>query len=127
MNNQYGPPPGFNPPPYGYGAPPPAPMGPMGPVYPNAPRTHGLAIASMVCGILAIVPGCCCGLFGIPLSIAALIMGIISISQINASAGQLGGKGMALAGTICGGVAVAMDIAAVFLNITSQALNTMHV
>ena len=129
MNNQYGPP-GFTPPPYGYGAPPPPPMGPMGPMgpgYPNAPRTHGLAIASMVCGILAVFPGCCCGLFGIPLSIAALIMGIVSISQINASAGQLGGKGMALAGTICGGVAVAMDIAAVFLNLTSQALNTMHV
>jgi len=127
MNNQYGPP-GFQPPPYGYGAPPPGPMPPpMAPMGPMTPRNHGLAIASMVCGILAIVPGCCCGLFGIPLSLAALIMGIISISQINASAGQLGGKGMAIAGTVCGGVAIAMDIAAVFLNITSQALNTMHV
>ncbi len=129
MSNQYGPP-GFQPPPYGYGAPPPGPMPPpmpMGPMGPMTPRNHGLAIASMVCGLLAIVPGCCCGLFGIPLSLAALIMGIISISQINASAGQLGGKGMAIAGTVCGGVAIAMDIAAVFLNITSQALNTMHV
>jgi hypothetical protein len=132
MNNQYGPPPGFNPPPFGYGpppgGPPPNPMNPMGfgGPPPMQPRNHGLAVASMVCGILAIVPGCCCGLFGIPLSIAALVMGLIAINQINASAGQLGGKGMAIAGTACGGVAIAMDILGMIFNVSSQMMNSMH-
>ena len=130
MNNQYGPPPGFNPPPYGYGAPPPPPnpMNPMGPMgVPPTPRNHGLAIASMICGILAIVPGCCCGFVGIPLSITALIMGIVSISQINASGGQLGGKGMAIAGTVCGGVAVGLDVLGIVMNVGSEVMKTMHV
>jgi len=85
-------------------------------------RNHGLAVASMVCGILAIVPGCCCGFFGLPLSVAALVMGVVSIMQINASGGQLGGKGMAIAGTVCGSVAVGMDLVAVFANVTSEVL-----
>lgn len=122
----YGPPPGAPPPnpmnPY----PPPNPMNPMGPMG-SPPRNHGLAVASMVCGILAIVPGCCCGLFGIPLSIAALIMGLISIGQINASGGQLGGKGMAIAGTACGAVAVSLNIVGVFLNVTSEVMKHAHV
>jgi hypothetical protein len=135
----YGQPPGFNPPPYGYGPPPGAmpppnpmnPMGPMGPMGtpPQGPqqRSHGLAIASLVTGILALFPGCCCGLFGIPLSIIALVMGIVSIQQINASGGQLGGKNMALAGTILGGVAIGIDVLAFFLNAGAEIMKSMHV
>jgi hypothetical protein len=102
------------------------PMGPMGPMG-MPPRNHGLAVASMVCGILAIVPGCCCGLFGIPLSIAALVMGLISIGQINGSAGQLGGKGMAIAGTVCGGVGITLNIVGVIFNVTSEVMKHAHV
>ncbi len=133
----YGPPPGggFGAPPPGYGAPPggPPPGGfggpPMGPpgmpgMFPGQ-RNSGLAIASMVCGILAIVPGCCCGLFGLPLSIAALVMGGIAMSQIKNSAGQLKGGGFAIAGLSCGGVAIALDIAAVFLNVAQQVSNSV--
>ena len=105
-------------------------MGPMGPPMGFSPppgRTPGTAVASMICGILAIVPGCCCGLLGIPLSIVALALGIVSITQINASNGQLGGKGMAIAGTVCGGVAVALDIAGMLLNVTSQVMKSAHI
>lgn len=134
----YGQPPGFNPPPYGYGPPPGAPpppnpmnpMGPMGPMGmppPQGPKTSGLAIASLVTGILSLFPGCCCGLFGIPLSIIALVMGIISIQQVNASAGQIGGKNMALAGTILGGVAIAIDVLMFVLNGTAEVMKSMHV
>jgi hypothetical protein len=101
-------------------------MGPGG--YMPPPRNHGLAIASMICGILAIVPGCCCGFFGIPLSIAALVMGIISISQINASMAMqtpLGGKNMAIAGTVCGGIAIALDIGAVVFNVGSEMMKSL--
>ncbi|MFO8058964.1 MAG: zinc ribbon domain-containing protein, partial [bacterium] len=62
---QYGPPGAPGPPPYGvqYGAPPPV-----------GPRTSGLAIASLVLGILAI----CYGFTGIP----GFILGLVAISQI---------------------------------------------
>jgi hypothetical protein len=90
------------------------------------PRNSGLAIASLVTGILSLFPGCCCGLFGIPLSIVALVMGIISIQQINASGGQIGGKNMAIAGTVLGGIAIAIDIVMFVLNGTAQIMNSMH-
>ena len=133
----YGQPPGFNPPPYGYGpppgamppGPPPNPMNPMGPMGmpPQGPRSSGLAIASLVTGILSLFPGCCCGLFGIPLSIIALVMGIVSISQINASGGQIGGKNMAIAGSILGGVAIGIDVVMFVLNGTAEIMKSMHV
>jgi hypothetical protein len=88
---------------------------------------HGLAVASMVCGILAIVPGCCCGALGIPLSIAAVVMGLVAVMQINASGGQLGGKNMAIAGIVCGGVGMGVDIAGLVLNVTNHVMRTMHV
>jgi hypothetical protein len=141
MNNNYGqppgPPPGFNPQ-FGYGpppgmpggmGPPPNPMNPQGPggFPPQAPQTHGLAIASMICGILAIFPGCCCGLFGMPLSIAAVVMGIVSMSQINASNGQRAGKGMAIAGLACGGVAIALNILGLIFNVTNEVMKSTHI
>ena len=56
-------------------------------------ETSGLAIASLVLGIVAIA--LCFGpLTGIP----ALILGIIAISQMGKSEGRLGGKGLAIAG-----------------------------
>jgi hypothetical protein len=115
------------------GGPPPNPMNPMGPMGPMGPppqmgpRNNGLAIASLVTGILALFPGCCCGLLGIPLSIIALVMGIVAIMQINASQGQVGGKGMAIAGTILGGVAVALDILGFALNASTEIMKSLHV
>ena len=140
-NNPYGPPPGFSPPPYGYGppgapppmGPPPNPMNPMGPMGPGGGMppgptgNNGLAVASMVCGILAIFPGCCCGLFGIPLSIVALVMGLVAMNQINQTQGMQSGKGMAIAGLVCGGVSIAMDIVSVAFNFSSEILKSLHV
>jgi Domain of unknown function (DUF4190) len=102
------------------------PMGPMG-YQAGPPPNHGLAIASLVCGIIAIVPGCCCGMFGAPISIMALIMGIIAISQINASGGQLGGKSLAIAGAICGGCGLGINALGLALNVTQQVTRMMHV
>lgn len=61
----------------------------------EASGTSGLAIGSLVCGILALFSA---GLTGLP----AVIMGHMSLSRIKASAGALGGKGMAIAGLIMG-------------------------
>lgn len=60
---------------------------------PVVPRTSGLAIASLVCGILAFLcVGPCASLPG-------LILGIIALSAVAASRGGLTGRGLAIAGT----------------------------
>ena len=56
---------------------------------PGAPQNCGLAIASLICGILGISP-------------IAIILGHISLGKIRRSNGTLKGRGMALTGTILG-------------------------
>ena len=58
------------------------------------PKTSGMAIASLVCGIL--------GLICIPIlpALLGLIFGIIAIRKINSSGGGVGGKGLAVGGLI---------------------------
>jgi type IV pilus assembly protein PilA len=53
----------------------------------------GKAIASLVCGIF---------MFFLPASIAAIILGHISLSEIRKSAGRIGGKGIAITGLVLG-------------------------
>lgn len=60
-----------------------------------------LSIVSLVLGILSATIGCCCWLH-VPLSIAAIITGIIGMQKVKAGTG--GGNGMALAGVIVGGI-----------------------
>lgn len=65
-------------------------------------RTSGLAIASLVCGI--------CGLVlpwvGFILSVLAIVFGGVAISQTRKDP-SLGGRGMAIAGLVCGIVDIA--------------------
>ena len=72
-------------------------MHPMG----AAPQNSGLALASMICGIAAIPLDFCCYV-GIPFGIAAIICGHMAMSQIKKSPVPIEGKGMAIAGLICG-------------------------
>ena len=59
----------------------------------GTPRRCGLATASLVCGILG---PCTAGLA----AVAGLILGIVALSRIAKSAGQLTGRGLAIAGII---------------------------
>ena len=77
-----------------------------------------MAIASMVCGIVSIVI-CCCEYIAIPLGIVAVVLGVLSIKK-----GQ-GGKGMAIAGIVCGGVALAFIIVCEIL-VRSGAISTTN-
>lgn len=66
----------------------------------------GIAIASLVCGILSIL--CCClTCFSVVLSIAAIVLGIITLVN------KYDGKGMAIAGIATGGVGILL--VAIFL------------
>ncbi|HWE55983.1 MAG TPA: DUF4190 domain-containing protein [Acidimicrobiales bacterium] len=90
---------GYPPPPGGY---PPHPGGYWPGGYPQTRATNGLAIASMVCGILWLA------WLG---SLLAVIFGHVSLHQIKRS-GQ-GGRGMAIAGLILGYLGIAVFIIAV--------------
>ena len=59
----------------------------------STPQTSGKAIGSLIAGIFS---------FLFPAAILAIILGHISLSDIRASAGKLGGKGMAVAGLVLG-------------------------
>jgi hypothetical protein len=69
-----------------------------------ATGTNGLAIASMVLGIVGVV--LCC--LWIP-SILAVVFGVIAINQIKANPTQAG-RGMAVAGLVLGMVGVVLVV-----------------
>ena len=76
---------------------------------PQGGGTSGLAIASMITGIISPIT-CCCQPVSGPLAIAALTMGIISLSKIKSSNGALRGGGMAIAGIVLGGIGILMTL-----------------
>jgi Domain of unknown function (DUF4190) len=90
----YGPPPGYAPPPAGYPAPDYAAYGPP------AQKTNPLAIGSLVASLVGFVPFC---FFGIG-SLIGIVLGIVALNQIKQK-GE-GGRGLAIAGIIVGGVSL---------------------
>ena len=72
---------------------------------PVAP-TSGLAIASMVCGIVGIITCYFAGLLGLP----AVICGHLAMSQINGSSLPMSGRGMAIAGLVLGYLGIVMSV-----------------
>ena len=87
----YGPPGGYPPPPGFYG-----------------PRTNPLAVISFIASLVGVV-----GLIPIAAPIAGVILGHLSLSQIQRT-GE-GGRGLALAGVIIGYAAIALGIIGIFL------------
>jgi hypothetical protein len=73
-----------------------------------SPPTDGMAIASLVLGIVAFPGICCYGIVGIAFGVTALILGRISVGKIRAANGMIGGYGLAQAGWICGLVAAVL-------------------
>jgi hypothetical protein len=76
----------------------------MAAVAPVGPETSGLAIASLVLGII--------GLVGIPLipPILAVVFGHVALGRIRASNGQITGRELAIVGVVLGWVGVAISI-----------------
>lgn len=65
---------------------------------------QGLAVASMVLGILAILFLCCVPYVSFVLAIVSIILGGVAISKKTA------GKGMAIAGIVCSVIAIVLGI-----------------
>ena len=82
----------------------------------GAPQSSGLAIASMVLGIV--------GILAVPIvcSIAAVICGHMARSQIRKGEGRVGGDGMAMTGLITGylGLVIYLALVAFFILLIVQ-------
>ncbi len=99
--------------PYGYGSPPPGyPGQPLG--YGRPPARNGLAITSLVLGILALVT-CWLTFPGIILGILAVIFGGVALAR--ARTDRVSNKGMAIAGLITGVVGAVIGTVLLFVGI----------
>lgn len=74
----------------------------------NEPQNKGMAIASMVCGIVSIVLVCCSYYISIPCAIVGLVLGIMSNKKF-------GKNGMATAGIVCSIVTIALSVIVIIL------------
>jgi hypothetical protein len=81
-----------------------------------ARRTDGLAIASLIIGILSLV--CFFACLGVVLGPTAAIMGFISRQRISSSGGALGGGVLALIGLILGVVGFLVSVLWFYLAIS---------
>lgn len=90
------------------------PGNPYPPMYQStdAPKPSGLAVASMVLGIISLVLFCLWYL-SIPCAIIGLSLGLVANGK--AKRGEGGGGGMAKAGIICTIIALALDALMVVL------------
>lgn len=105
------PPPNYLPPPPNY--PPPTPYATVGtsPAVPVQTGTSGMAIAALVCGILALCTGFT--------AIGGIIFGHLALNEINRSGGMVQGRGMALTGLIIGYAFVGIFVIAIIVGIIS--------
>ena len=119
---------GFVPPPPGgvYGppggayVPPPPPGSYMQPgMGYAAQRTDGLAIASLVIGILSLVCFFLCA--GVVLGPTAAIMGFISRQRVATSGGSLGGGSLAIVGLVLGVIGFVASVVWFFIFFASGA------
>lgn len=94
--------------------PPPPDIPPQSTPYPPAPKqpASGLAVVSLVLGILSILFFCIWWI-AIPLGALAIILGVVARNQ--ARRGEAGGETLARAGLICGIVGVLLGLLLVVL------------
>jgi len=76
---------------------------------PVARRQSSKAIAALVCGLASFPVGLFIGPFAVPLSIAALVLGILARKEIAADP-NVDGDGVALAGLIMGIIGIALTV-----------------
>ena len=99
---------------------PPAPPAPQPYVPFRAQKSQGLALASMITGILGLFMFGC--FFPLP-GIVAFVLGLISLSQIKKSPEKYGGKPYATAGVVMGGISILFLVVMILWVIFSAALS----
>ncbi|MDR1145887.1 MAG: DUF4190 domain-containing protein [Verrucomicrobiales bacterium] len=82
---------------------------------PATPQDSPLAIASLTCGIAGVVLALVCGFFSWLPSLAAIICGHLSRTQIKKANGTLTGDKFALTGLILGYAALALSVLVIII------------
>jgi hypothetical protein len=85
----------------------------------SSPETSGLAVASLVVGILGLLGLDFCGAF-----IIGLICGHLALIKINFSQGKLRGKGLAIAGLILNYIPVVVILGMMLFSILIRGVAT---
>ncbi|MEI8122805.1 MAG: DUF4190 domain-containing protein [bacterium] len=93
-----------------------APVTPPPPQWPpvqQATQTSGYAIASLVLGILSIVPGVYLG--GLVMGILAIVFSRMAMTRIKAQPGSINGQGLATAGLVTGIVGLSLSVMVILI------------
>lgn len=88
---------------------------------PGAAISQGLAIGSMICGIIGLL-GCCVWCLSGPLAIIAVVLGHVTLSKAKAEPARYGGKGMAKAGLVTGYLALLLTLLFYIFSLWAQTL-----
>lgn len=74
----------------------------------------GMAIASLVLGIVALLLSCCANIWWLTATVAILgiVFGVLSLSKKSGS-----GRGMAIAGIVCSGIALIIEIVILIIGV----------
>lgn len=123
----------FTPPPVATAAPSPyqapssapAPASPV-PMAPGETRSQGLAIASMICGIICLI-SCCVWPISGALALAAVVLGFMTLSKIKVDPQRHGGKGMAITGLITGCLGLLLAIGMMVVGMSFRGLTPEQV
>jgi len=87
----------------------------------TGPPSQGMAIASLVCGILSLVTWCLWCLSG-PLALVAVVLGHVALGRAKALPERFAGRGMAKTGVITGYLGLLAAIAMMALGFYMQSL-----
>lgn len=92
-----------------------APVTPPPPLPPLVPagQTSGYAIASLVLGVLSIVPGMYLG--GLVMGILAIVFSRMAMARIKATQGSINGQGLATAGLVTGIVGLSLSVMVILM------------
>jgi hypothetical protein len=104
----------------------PASPGSPAQMIPGQTPSQGLAIGSMVCGIIAFIL-CCTGYIAAAVAIAAVVLGHLAISKNKQNPAANGGKGMARAGLVLGYLGLVGAILFIALNLWVATLSPQEV
>lgn len=107
----------------GGGFPPPQQMGPG--AAGGGQKMEVLAIVSLVAGIVSLITCFCCGIFAVPVPIAAIVTGVLGLKKVNNDP-SLGGKPLAMVGIALGAVSLVLMILMMILWGGGQAMQYIN-
>lgn len=81
-------------------------------------RDSSLAVISLVSGITGLVFTLCCGCISIPGGLTGIITGIIALNRVKA--GEADGKGMAIAGIVCGAITLLIFVLLIVFGVAME-------